>query len=227
MTSQQDILNRLRQQKKFAFEHDGTWYANKFKYKLEFDFGIYDGEGQRTTWRLNTLYQDMIEDLDKNLWEYRKRREVHQSIFTSDTELIEYVLDDHRILNHLHTLHYTSERYNANKSRLEENGIVTDIKFRREVGDYPFQVFFGDWDYRDKQMQECACNWVADAYQDRSVVASSWNEEVIRRYIQSKILFMYNGFNCYMKSEDDIMMLHFIAPGHIKKVFRILEKEKK
>lgn len=227
MISQQEILNRLKPRKKFAVEHDGTWYANKFKYKLEFDFGIYDGSGQRTTWRLNTLYQDMLIEFDKNLWEYRKRREIHQSIFTSDKELIEYVLDSNQLLHHLHTLHYTSDRYNSNKSQLEQNGIITDIKFRREVGDYPFQVYFGNWDYRDRLAQENTCEWIADAYKEKIVSASAWNEDLIKRYIKHKIPYMHNEFNCYMKSEDDIMMLYFIAPGHIKKVFRILKKETK
>ena len=227
MISQQEILNRVKQKKKFVVEHDGTWYSNRFKYKLSFDFGIYDGAGQRTTWRLNTLYQDMIDEFEKNLWEFRKRREVQQSFFTSDEELIEYVLDDDRLLNHLHTLYYTSNRYNTNKSILEQNGIITDIKFRREVGDYPFQVYLGDWDYRDRSIQESACEWVANSYKEGTIVASSWNEDVIKRYISQSTPFMYNGFNCYMKSEDDIMMLHFIAPGHIKKVFQILKKDTK
>jgi hypothetical protein len=169
----------------------------------------------------------MIDEFEKNLWEFRKRREVHQSFFTSDEELIEYVLDDDRLLNHLHTLYYTSNRYNTNKSISEQNGIITDIKFRREVGDYPFQVYLGDWDYRDRSLQESACEWIASAFKDGTIVASSWNEDVIRRYISQKTPFMHNGFNCYMKSEDDIMMLHFIAPGHIKKVFQILKKDSK
>ena len=37
---------------------------------------------------------------------------------------------------------------------------------------------------------------------------------------------MHNGFSCYMKDEDEIMILHFIAPGRIKKVFQIMEKIK-
>jgi len=226
LLSQPEILSQINQHKKFAVEYDGTWY-NKFNYKLEFDFSMFDIDG-RKSWPLNNFYQKMIEEFKANCWEFRKRRECYiVTVFTSDTDLIEHVLNDPQFLQHLLTLHYTSDRYSSNKSKLEQHGIVTDVKFRREVNEYRYQIFFGDLDYKDRTIYEQLCQWIADAFKDNNIIASAWNERLIKDYIMHNTNFMYNGFNCYMKSEDDIMILHFIAPGHIKKVFCILEKEKK
>ena len=224
LLNHQEILNQFRQYNKFTVEHDGTWY-NKFKYKLEFDFSMLDLDG-RKSWRLNNYHNKMIEEFKENLWEFRKRREVFQTFFTNDSELIEHVLNDSNYMSHLHTVYYTSVRYNTNKSKLEQHGIITDIKFRREVGKWKYQIYFGDWDYRDKTIQEGICEYIAKSYVDGDIVASAWNEDLIKRYIKHKIPFMHNGFSCYMKDEDEIMILHFIAPGRIKKVFQIMEKIK-
>jgi len=168
----------------------------------------------------------MIEEFKENLWEFRKRREIFQTFFTSDPELIEHVLNDTNYMSHLHTVYYTSDRYTTSKSKLEQHGIATDVKFRKEVGEWKYQIYFGDLDYRKKDILENICEWIAKAYQESTIIASPWNEELIRRYINHKVTFMHNGFSCYMKDEDDVMILYFIAPDCIKKVFKIMEKIK-
>lgn len=214
--------------KKFVHPHDGTWYGARFQYKLEFDFRDIDPSGRNRG--IYKFYKDMITDFRKSGWEFRKRHEYTQSFYTNDVELIECVFTNEAYLKYLLGVHYTSQQYATHFSRLHEQMIATDIKFRKVVPEYCYQIYLGGWDWRHNESRLRVGEWLLQALKDDIVSVTGWNRELINRWERSKKNIgqqvLYEGYNFGMKNEDDIMMLHFVAPGHIKKVYKIIQKEK-
>jgi hypothetical protein len=61
-----------------------------------------------------------------------------------------------------------------------------------------------------------------------------WFQEIIFRFGSANPVANYSGhqitigdgFNFFAKSTDDILLLHLMAPGKIRKIVKLMEKQK-
>ena len=173
----------------------------------------------------------MCEDFRKRNFVYRRRYESMANIYTSDLELLELVLNNPGYKESVYSVEYTNDKYlNVLAS---EAGIdaVTDIKFVSHLQtEFRYQVFLGNFEWKDDH-RELVTSFLVDnmdEYQFRGyyhdILENRKKGKVRDTYYGHKPETVYDGFNFFAKSTEDILMLHLIAPGKIKKIIKLMER---
>ena len=207
---------------------DQTWYKPKFEWKIEFNFSHEDRKYRSYA---DHRWVDLLEDCHNNEWIFRKRREVWCNIYTTDTRLLDHVLTEEKYSGAIVGIEYTSDMYLSELTEQVCGDAVTDIKFVKTVPDHRYQVYLGNFDWRDPHqltLTEYLSN-NKDVY-----LFKGWFQEIINRFGSKNPVINYSGhqivvndgFNFFAKSTDDILMVHMIAPGKVRKIVKLMEKQK-
>ena len=207
---------------------DQTWYKPKFEWKIEFNFSHEDRKYRSYA---DHRWVDLLEDCHNNEWIFRKRREVWCNIYTTDTRLLDHVLTEEKYSGAIVGIEYTSDMYLSELTEQVCGDAVTDIKFVKTVPDHRYQVYLGNFDWRDPHqltLTEYLSN-NKDVY-----LFKGWFQEIINRFgtanpvanYSGHVITIADGFNFFAKSTDDILMVHMIAPGKVRKIVKLMEKQK-
>jgi hypothetical protein len=207
---------------------DQTWYKQKFEWKFEFNF---NPEPDRRRYGVDHRWVQILRDCEMNNIGFRRRREVWCNIYSSDTAFVDLVLYKEEYSSAIVMLEYTNDKYIAEKQNQTSLESITDIKFVKQLPEYCYQVFLGNFDWNDP-IKEDLTRYLAvnkDDFQFRN-----WYKEVVGRFNTKdpardnygRVVGVYDGFNFFAKSTDDILLLHMIAPGKIKKIVKLMEKQK-
>jgi hypothetical protein len=101
---------------------------------------------------------------------------------------------------------------------------VTDIKFVSHLQtDFIYQVYLGGLEWKDP-CKEAITTYLCNNFNEFSF--RGYYKEIIQRASRKWGHYesVYDGFNFFAKSTEDILMLHMIAPGKIRKIVKIMEK---
>ena len=195
-----------------------TWYKERFQWKITFDFS----DKTRGSRYLTPNWQLLLDLFKSNNIDYRRRREYSQNIFTSDPAALDIILDNAAFTDAILYIEYASDFYLQELAAVLSTDTVTDIKFKNEVSEFRYHIFLGGFLWNDTS-RFILSNWLAanrELFHFRRVY-----EEIIDRVKSNSNTPVYDGFNFYAKTPDDILMLHLIAPGKIKKIVKFMEKK--
>jgi hypothetical protein len=210
---------------------DKAWYKQKFEWRLEFNFSA-GGEDARH-WSLDHRWRQLLEECEANGWNFRRRREIFCTIFTSDHALLDHVLSRDEYTSGIVSLEYTSDSYLTELTNQICGDAITDIKFVSHVPHHRYQVYLGGFDWKDPVTQPVT-EYLVDNKEE--FIFKGYYQEIINRIDKAKTRErvdqwgryqgVYDGFNFFAKSTDDILMLHMIAPGKIRKIVKLMERKK-
>jgi len=206
---------------------DQTWYKQRFEWKIEFNF---NSDPERRRYGVDHRWVQILRECEILNFEFRKRREVWTSIYTSDAGLLEHILARDEYRTAIVSLKYTNNSYLEERSTQTQLESITDIKFVKHVPEHCYQVYLGNFDWRDPH-QLTLSEYLAnnkDVY-----LFKGWFQEIINRFgttnpvsnnYSGHVITIGDGFNFFAKSTDDILMVHMIAPGKVRKIVKLMEK---
>lgn len=220
--TKQDYLDKFKQKKKRCFHRDRCWYKEKFQWRLEFNFRVYKplDNSQKVineNERLRRSWLNLLKTLNTQGFGYRKRFEWYQNIYTNDTRLLDFILDNKEYLDKLVTVEAASELYLEEVSKLDPT-IATDIKFVKSLSEFSLMVKVGGFNWHDDSRTT-----IAD-YIRANAEVFQLPDHLVERFHRDKNV--WDGFYFYVRTVDDIMMLHLMAPQRIKKVTLLKLREK-
>lgn len=210
---------------------DQTWYKPKFEWKIEFNFSRQDANYSHYRHSSDHRWVDLLEDCHNNEWIFRKRREVWCNIYTTDSRLLDHILTEEKYSGAIVSVEYTSDMYLSELTEQVCGDAVTDIKFVKTVPEHRYQVYLGNFDWHDPTKitltEYLTTN--RDVY-----LFKGWFQEIIVRFgsiqpvtnASGHHITIGDGFNFFAKSTDDILLLHLMAPGKIRKIVKLMEKQK-
>jgi hypothetical protein len=210
---------------------DKAWYKQKFEWRLEFNFSA-SGDDARH-WALDHRWRQLLEVCEANRWIFRRRREVFCTIFTSEHELLDHVLASDEYKSGIVSVEYTSDSYLTELTNQICGDAITDIKFVSHVPLHRYQVYLGSFEWKDSTIQSVTEYLVTNKDE---FIFKGYYQEIIHRLHKAKekerldkwgrYQGVYDGFNFFAKSTDDILLLHMIAPGKIRKIVKLMERKK-
>jgi hypothetical protein len=174
-------------------------------------------------------WTDLIQECERNLWSYRRRREVWGNFYTSDLDFLEHIVSNEKYSIALVSVEYTDDRYISELSNQINLDAITDIKFVKIVPEYCYQVFLGNFEWGNDPIRRPLTDYLATNSDE--FLFKGYYQELIHRFKNGlaedhygRYSGVYDGFNFYAKSTDDILMLHMIAPSKIKKIVKLMER---
>jgi hypothetical protein len=195
--------------------HHSTWYGNR-QLNLEFcrtktDF--YEIKNHIRELRLKCRGASKI-------YEANIRQEWHHTnVYTSDAHLLEDLMQDELMMKHLVELSYTSEEYEKEMGKLE--GIPTDVKLvRKKVPGQEYRIYLSSTIGRP-QIWENMKNL-------KPVIENHAKNVQINNYLLDRLStgnLYTSDHNFYCDDPDVIMMMYLSAPGAIRKVYKIVERD--
>ena len=212
------------------YRADQTWYKQRFEWKIEFNFSQQDGNYARYT--SDHRWVQLLRECEMLNFEFRKRREVWTSIYTSDEGFLDYILNKEEYRTAIVSLNYTNDSYLEERSTQTQLEAITDIKFVKHVQEHCYQVYLGNFDWGNDDAKQLLTEYLAT--NSNEFLFKGYYQEVINRCKTNHDLEdhygryrgVYDGFNFYAKSTDDILMVHMIAPGKVRKIVKLMEKQK-
>ena len=206
---------------------DQTWYKQRFEWKIEFNFSTADKSYGR--YMVDHRWVQILRECEMLNFEFRKRREVWTTLYTSDEKLINHIMAREEYYSAIVSLEYSNEKYLDERSTQTGLESITDIKFVKHVPEYRYQVFLGHFDWNDLSKEPLTRYLVTnkDDFEFRGYyqeVVTRFNTRSPAKDHYGRVMGVYDGFNFFAKSTDDILMLHMIAPGKIKKIVKLMEK---
>lgn len=212
---------------------DTRWYKGTCEWRIAFDFRI---NNQFPSWGVISPDWRLLQShFDSQNWKFRKRNDILQAIFTSDHNLLDYILSATELHNNIVEVQYTSNIYQETLDQLGVH-VATDIKFVKNPTEWCYQVTLGPFDYRlgDHDVRVSLGNYLATHF-ETAFEAKGYYREIlvrIRDEIKGKKPLIsdyrpkiFDGFSFFAKDVDDIMTLIYMAPNKIKKVVKLIEKK--
>lgn len=207
---------------------DKVWYKPKFEWRIEFNFSRQDSIGRHS---IDNRWQTLLRECELNLWEFRRRREVWCNIYTSEIDLLEHLLTNEKYRTAIVGVEYTNEQYMNELDNQINLDSITDIKFVKHVPEYRYQVFLGGFEWGNDSVKRPLTEYLVTNRDE--FLFKGYYQEIIHRCKNNNLVDnfgrysgVYDGFNFYAKSTDDILMLHMIAPSKIKKIVKLMERVK-
>ena len=212
------------------YQSDQTWYNQRFEWKFEFNFSN-SGElhGRHS---VDNRWIQLLRECEILNFEFRKRREIWTSIYTSDIGFIEHILNKEEYRTAIVSLSYTNDTYLKERSIQTQLEAITDIKFVKHAQKHCYQVYLGNFEWKEDQIKMSLTEYLAA--NSNEFIFKGYYQEVINRCKSKNNINnnygrsqgVYDGFNFFAKSTDDILLLHMIAPGKIRKIIKIMERTK-
>lgn len=206
----------------------GRWYNGKFEWRIAFHF-----KSKLDTCNTQQHWTELRKYCKSNNLDFRPRSEFYtQTIFTKDPRVLDYIIQNENYHSKISFIQYTADEYFSEFSKKDD--ISTDVKFVKDLPDYPYQVVIGNLGWKDHQSIKQAL--VSFLVKNRELyffknsnfnLIEKWETELKKKVQPNHYFGLFDGFNFFAKDFDDIMMLHYIAAGKIKKVFKLVKKEKK
>jgi len=207
---------------------DKVWYKPKFEWRIEFNFSRQDSIGRHS---IDNRWQTLLRECELNLWEFRRRREAWCNIYTSEIDLLEHLLTNEKYRTAIVSVEYTNEQYMNELDNQINLDSITDIKFVKHVPEYRYQVFLGGFEWGNDSVKRPLTEYLVTNRDE--FLFKGYYQEIIHRCKNNNLVDnfgrysgVYDGFNFYAKSTDDILMLHMIAPSKIKKIVKLMERVK-
>ena len=208
---------------------DKAWYKQKFEWRIEFNFSE-----EKRKWPDNR-WLDFLNVCQMNSWVFHRRHEIFCNIYTSELSLLDFILENKEYLDGINYIEFTSDNYLSELTTAVCGEAVTDIKFVSHLQtEFRYQVFLGGFEWKETATKEAITTYLATNYNE--FLFKGHHQEIINRVKQNKnepipnqwghYQYVYDGFNFFSKSTDDILMLHMIAPGKIRKIVKIMERTK-
>lgn len=226
----QDItkqLSRSKQATKLLPFH-GVWY-NKYNFKFEFlvrekvrvDNTMPHGKsGWHWASKVQQTGHSIVQELNNadSDFDFRSRMEVDLGIFTSDVALIDFLTNHNEIKKYNYRLHYTSDDYFGGLLQLDN--VPTDVKIVTKFDpDKKYKIYFKYLRKKDQGV----CHALASYIQSNPEHFTCPSDTIIRR-LQRGVL--WGDEYVYCNDQDTVMMMYFMAPELIKKVYQQMEKNK-
>jgi hypothetical protein len=207
---------------------DQTWYKQRFEWKIEFNFSTQDKSYGR--YMVDHRWVQLLRECEVLNFEFRKRREVWTTIYTSDSNLINHILDREEYRTAIVSLEYTNDLYIKERGNQTQLEAVTDIKYVKHPTEFCYHVYLGNFEWEDNSVKQPLTEYLAANSND--FLFKGYYQEVIDRCkkhvdlrdYSGRYRGVYDGFNFFAKNTDDILMLHMIAPGKIRKIIKLMEK---
>ena len=143
----------------------------------------------------------------------------HTNVYTSDTKLLDDLLQDDHMMRYLTDMRYTSEEYELEMNKLE--GIPTDIKLvRQKKPGYEYRIYLRSTTM-DADLKESVKNL-------KNIIEANKKNVHIVPYLLDRMSsgHLYTSeHNFYCDDPDVIMMMYLGAPGAIRKVYKIVERD--
>lgn len=142
------------------------------------------------------------------------------NLYTSDTTLLDDLLQDDHMMRYLVDMRYTSEEYETQMSKLE--GIPTDVKLVKKK--QPGQ------EYKVYLSSTIGKPWVWENTKNlKGLIEINSANVQINKYLMDRIAnsgCLYTSDHYfYCDDPDVIMMMYLGAPGAIRKVYKIVERD--
>jgi hypothetical protein len=228
-----DTNHYLQQFKSFGLEQwrircvDQTWYTQKFEWKIEFNFST---NPEHRRYGVDHRWVQILRECEVLNFEFRKRREVWASIYTSDAGLLEHIISREEYRTAIISLEYTNSSYLEQRSSQTQLEAITDIKFVKTVPEHCYHIFLGKGQWREDHIKRSLTEYLVansneflfKGYCQDLITRCRKNPDDLNRY--SNYQGVYDSFNFFAKSTDDILLLHMIAPGKIKKIVKLMER---
>jgi len=207
---------------------DQTWYKQRFEWKIDFDFAV---ESDRRRYGVDNRWLQLLRECEINNFNYRRRREVWCTFYTSDSNLLDHILAREEYKTAIYSIDYANDRYLIERENQVTLDSITDIKFVSHLQtEFRYQVFLGnfEWgkdDYKKTLTEYLAANseeFLFKGYYQEIIHRCKHNTDIVDQF--GRYRGVYDGFNFYAKSTEDILMLHMIAPGKVRKIIKIMER---
>jgi hypothetical protein len=201
-----------------VYAHNGAWYAPKYEWRICFDVFREDRNRRSATLEWAPLIMEMRD----NDFKFKTRLERAQNLYTSDVRLLEFLINKIEYHKKICSISYSSEIYLSEYNKKDE--ISTDVKLVKRVPSHSYIVEIGGL---YKAGRQCALNLTSYILSNKNnFYFTGYYKEIIDRMAHSPVRPIWDGFTFYVKEYDDVMMLHLVAPGHIKKVTQLVSKGK-
>lgn len=209
-------MKKLKSLNKKCYSRQKRWYNQRFEWRLEFKCprGLTSAPG--INWQTWKHLISLIEELKID---FRYRSERTRCLFVNDLKALDVVLDDQHFLSNLVRVEYSDDMYLSELSKLGIS-IVNDVKFVKNIPTLKFKIVLGNFNRNDSSIREELGSYIiknSDVFHVSGVDFDLLNRR------RSKV---WTNFSCLTNTIDDIVILHMIAPGKIKKVFELLHKNK-
>ena len=206
---------------------DQTWYKQKFEWKIEFNFSTHP-EDRR--YSVDNRWIQILRECEDLKFEFRKRREVWTSIYTSDAGLLEHIISREEYRTAIVSLEYTNNSYLEKRGSQTQLEAITDIKFVKTVPEHCYHIFLGNFQWREDHIKRPLTEYLVansneflfKGYYQELITRCRKNPDDLNHY--GNYQGVYDGFNFFAKSTDDILLLHMIAPSKIKKIIKLMER---
>jgi hypothetical protein len=211
-----------------------TWYKQKFRFRLELGCNGHWEQVRRWMWTHGKTIIDKVRDIDPHA---RMRREGYLRIFTNETAVLDAFLDDPELRVHVYGLTTSNTQYIDEFNNLDN--IAVDVKLVSALKynpDIPYQVDFETyWGWQTtansnrKTQRENLLelyNFVQDNKDDLSLPheLNRWCKRVVDGL--ESFGYYYGAVRVYCKSSDNIPLLYIMFQDGIKKVYKLVKKEK-
>lgn len=228
MKDKQYYRNQFREiLNKPCLEYHGKWYNGDYEWRLVFDFRK---EKNRYLGSLENGWSEILHFCKMNDVKFRRRREAAQVIFTSDLIVLDYILENPNIREKLLYIEFTSDSYTKELENLDQ--LSTDVKIVRSVPKFRYQITLGGFGWNKKLDTRIALTEYILNNKELFDVRG-YSAQVLDRARKTKGQYsqygttVFDGFQFYAADLDDIMTLHILAPGNIKKVTKLVAKGSK
>ena len=206
---------------------DQTWYKQRFEWKIEFNF---NSDPDRRRYGVDHRWVQILRECEDLKFEFRKRREVWTSIYTSDADLLEHIISREEYRTAIVSLEYTNNSYLEERGSQTQLEAITDIKFVKHVPEHCYQIYLGNFQWREDHIKRLLTEYLVanssdflfKGYYQELITRCKKNPDDLNRY--GNYQGVYDGFNFFAKSTDDILLLHMIAPSKIKKIVKLMER---
>lgn len=157
---------------------------------------------------------------------YRHRKESEQIIFTSDPVLLDFIIAE-GLHKEICYLEYTSDKYQTALSNVDM--ISTGVKLVKRDTKFCYQITLGGlgW-YKNSEIKVALTKYLTDNYE--LFEARGYQNEILKRFKDhsrnislNSYTTVYDGFVFYASDPNDILTLHLLAPGKIKKVIKLVK----
>jgi hypothetical protein len=159
----------------------------------------------------------------ENKIKHRHRKEGEQVIFTSDLAFLDFIISE-GLHKEICYLEYTSEKYETALSNVDM--ISTGVKLVKKDTKFCYQVTLGHmgW-YKNSEIRIALTKYLVD--NSELFEARGYHNEILKRFRAQRkeihISTVYDGFVFYAADPDDILTLHLLAPGKIRKVIKLVK----
>lgn len=160
----------------------------------------------------------------ENKIKHRHRKEGEQVIFTSDLAFLDFIISE-GLHKEICYLEYTSEKYETALSNVDM--ISTGVKLVKKDTKFCYQVTLGHmgW-YKNSEIRIALTKYLVD--NNELFEARGYHNEILKRFkSQNRDIHanstVYDGFVFYAADSNDILTLHLLAPGKIRKVIKLVK----